>query len=52
MNVMEHVPLGTGVGRVQAFDKDVGQNALFEYAITHANIGRKKQMSLMASNKD
>ena len=51
MNVMEHAPLGTGVGRVQAFDKDLGQNALFEYAITHANIGRKKQMSMIANNK-
>lgn len=40
MTVMENAPLGTEVGRVQAFDKDLGQNAVFEYAITHANIGR------------
>ena len=40
MTVMEDAPLGTGVGRVQAFDNDLGQNAVFEYAITYANIGR------------
>ena len=52
MTVMEDAPLGTRVGRVQAFDSDAGQNAVFEYAITHANIGRSydkakytKQMS-------
>lgn len=40
MTVMEDAPLGTRVGRLQAFDSDVGQNAVFEYAITHANIGK------------
>lgn len=37
---MEDASLGTKVGRVQAFDSDVGQNAVFEYAITRANIGK------------
>lgn len=40
MTVVEDAPQGTRVGRVQAFDSDAGQNAVFEYAITHANIGR------------
>jgi len=40
MTVMEDASLGTRVGRVQAFDSDVGQNAVFEYAITRANIGK------------
>jgi len=40
MTVMEDASLGTRVGRLQAFDSDVGQNAVFEYAITHANIGK------------
>ena len=40
MTVMEDAPLGTRVGRLQAFDSDVEQNAVFEYAITHANIGK------------
>ena len=39
MTVMEDAPLGTAVGNVQAVDNDIGQNAVFEYAITHANIG-------------
>ncbi|XP_078366665.1 protocadherin Fat 4-like [Oculina patagonica] len=39
MTVVEDAPQGTRVGRVQAFDSDAGQNAVFEYAITHANIG-------------
>ena len=40
MTVMEDAPLGTAVGRVQMIDRDLGQNAEFEYAITQANIGR------------
>ena len=40
MTVMEDASMGTTVGRVQAFDSDAGQNAVFEYAITHANIGK------------
>ena len=40
MTVMEDAPLGTRVGRVEAFDSDTEENAVFEYAITHANIGR------------
>ena len=40
MTVMEDAPLGSRVSRLQAFDSDVGQNAVFEYAITHANIGK------------
>ena len=40
MTVMEDASLGTKVGRVQAFDSDVGQNAVCEYVITRANIGK------------
>lgn len=40
MTVLEDASLGTKVGRVQAFDSDVGQNAVFEYTITRANIGK------------
>ena len=40
MTVKEDAPLGTRVCRVEALDSDVGENAVFEYAITHANIGK------------
>ncbi|XP_048580487.1 cadherin-23-like isoform X2 [Nematostella vectensis] len=39
MTVNEDAALGTGVGRVKAIDGDQGLNGMFEYAITHANIG-------------
>lgn len=41
---MENAALGTEVGRVQAIDRDLGLNAVFEYAITHANIGKLKKI--------
>ena len=44
MTAMENAPLGTGIGGVQASDRDLGQNAVFEYAITHANIGKKVKL--------
>ena len=40
MTVMEDARLGTAVGQVQMIDRDLGQNAEFEYAIRQANIGR------------
>ena len=40
MTVIEDAPVGTGLGQVRAVDADLGENAKFEYSITHANIGK------------
>ena len=52
MTVMEDATLGTEVGRLQAFDSDLGLNAVFEYAITHANIGKVLLFRRSITSKD
>ena len=50
MTVKEDAPLGTRVCRVEALDSDVGENAVFEYAITHANIGKTDIYQIETNN--
>ena len=50
MTVKEDAPLGTRVCRVEALDSDVGENAVFEYAITHANIGKTNIYQIETNN--
>lgn len=38
MNIKEEIPLGTIIGKVKAFDKDMGSNAFIDYFIIGGNL--------------